>query len=195
VLPQAINALLRNRPDVAISVVDGPYDTLLSGLRHGEIDLLVGALRMPLPIADVSQELLFDDPLTVVARVDHPLAGKSGLTRDELLDYPWIVPREGTPTRQHFNCVISGEEGAARIGMIESSSLSLIRSLLADSDRLTMISAHQVRREVELGLLARLDFPLPGTERPIGVTTRSDWRPTATQEAFLDHLRNAGQMI
>jgi len=195
VLPRAINALLSDRPEVAISVVDGPYDTLLSGLRHGEIDLLIGALRMPPPIEDVRQDLLFDDPLAVVARVDHPLAGRRNLTRSDLLAYPWIVPREGTPTRQHFDCVISGEEGAARIGMIESSSLSLIRSLLADSDRLTLISDHQVRREVETGLLARLDFALPGTARPIGVTTRSDWRPTATQEAFLGHLRAAGKMI
>lgn len=192
-LPRAINAFLIERPDVSVSIVDGTYNTLLSGLRNGDIDLLVGALRDPLPIDDVAQEHLFDDPLAVVARAGHPLDGKTGLKRDDLLQFPWIVPRQGTPTRQHFRSILTKDDDV--FGMIETSSLSLIRSLLAESDRLTLISAHQVRHEIELGLLVRLDFPLSGTERPIGFTTRAEWRPTETQRDFVDRLREAGKLI
>ena len=75
ILPKAINALLADRPEARISVVDGPYDDLLRSLRHGEVDILTGALRTPVPADDVVQEALFTDPLAVVGRVGHPLAG------------------------------------------------------------------------------------------------------------------------
>ena len=39
--------------------------------------------RTPLPVDDVVQEPLFDDPLAVVARAFHPLSRKSGLTLGE----------------------------------------------------------------------------------------------------------------
>ncbi|MGI9451167.1 MAG: LysR family transcriptional regulator [Geminicoccaceae bacterium] len=47
ILPTAINELTRLRPDVQVSVIDGPYDDLLHGLRHGQLDVLIGALRNP----------------------------------------------------------------------------------------------------------------------------------------------------
>ena len=42
-----------------------------------------------------------------------------------------------------------------------------------DSDSVTMLSRHQVQREVQAGMLAALNIDLPGTERPIGLTTRA----------------------
>ncbi|MEJ2404943.1 MAG: LysR family transcriptional regulator, partial [Candidatus Thiodiazotropha sp.] len=68
ILPAAINALARELPDVRVSVVASPYAELLHGLRHGELDLLIGALRDPVPVDDVVQETLFHDPLAIVAR-------------------------------------------------------------------------------------------------------------------------------
>lgn len=190
ILPSAINALARERPDVQIDVVDGPYEDMLHGLRHGEIDVLIGALRNPLPVDDVVQEPLFDDPLAVVARAFHPLSRKPGLTLGDLAGSQWVVPRRGTPTRARFEALFAGRTPR---GLIETSSQVLVRGLLLDSDRLTLISAHQVRHEHELGLLVTLPVTLEGTERAIGLTVRKDWRPTATQERFLDLLRSAGR--
>lgn len=67
-----------------------------------------------------------------------------------------------------------------------------MRGLLLGSDRLTLISAHQIRHEHELGLLVILPVELANTERTIGLTVRRGWRPTATQAHFLDLLREAG---
>lgn len=193
ILPTAINALVREVPAVRISVVDGPYDDLLHGLRQGEIDLLIGALRDPVPIEDVVQEALFDDPLAVVGRHDHPLAGKGAVTLEDLAGCHWVVPRPGTPTRDRFEQLFQGWGAPPTAGLVESSSLVLIRGLLLGSDRLTLISQHQIRREQELGLLTPLPFPIPDSARPIGLTLRRDWRPTPTQQRFLVHLRDAGR--
>ena len=72
-LPDALNALSRERPRARVRVISAPYDGLLGRLRYGVIDFLVGALRDPPPIDDIVQEPLFDDPLSIVARRGHPL--------------------------------------------------------------------------------------------------------------------------
>lgn len=195
ILPHAINALLAIRPNVTVSVIDGPYADLLQGLRQGDTDLLVGALREPLPVGDVIQEPLFHDTLAIVGRADHPLAKKTTLDLADLAQYPWIVPRRETPTRAYFDDLFQGVENWGPNHFVETSSLVLIRGLLVDSDRLTILSAHQMRHEEEQGLFRRLNFDLKGTARNIGVTSRQNWHPTQTQSLFLDLLRRAGKII
>lgn len=192
ILPTAINALCAERPNVRVCAVDGPYDDLLHSLRHGELDLLIGALRDPVPIDDVVQEALFEAPLAVVARAGHPLAGKRRITVEDLAAYPWVVPRQGAPTRAAFDSLMAPARRAPR-NLIESSSLILIRGLLSGSDRLTLISAHQVRTEEEMGLLVQLPVGVPSLDRDIGITVRKGWRPTATQSRFMELLRDAAR--
>jgi LysR family transcriptional regulator, regulator for genes of the gallate degradation pathway len=191
ILPEAIDRLTRDRPNVQARIVDGPYADLLYGLRHGDIDLLIGALREPAPIEDIEQIPLFDDPLCVVARVGHPLFSKARITSADLMDYPWVVSPAGTPTRAYFEAMFSADERARLSGLIETSSLVMMRGALLRSDRLTLISAHQIVTERELGLLAPLPVATPGSARRIGLTIRRDWRPTATHELLMNHIRAA----
>ena len=59
-LPAALLRFRELRPSFPFEVIDGRYDELLGGLRRGEIDMMVGALRIPQPIPDIQQERLFD---------------------------------------------------------------------------------------------------------------------------------------
>ncbi len=195
VLPHAINALLKTKPEVDVNVIDGPYNDLLHGLRHGEIDVLVGALRDPLPIDDVIQENLFSDTLTIAARAGHPLLNKRGLKLADLAEYAWIVPRAQTPTRACYDNLFADTETGKPSHVIEASSLVLIRGLLLGSDRLTIISSHQISHEVENGLLQSLNFDMDSTSRKIGITLRKSWHPTLTQSLFLNLLRETGNQV
>jgi DNA-binding transcriptional LysR family regulator len=193
ILPGTINALARLRPEVQVGVVDGPYDDLLYGLRHGKLDLIIGALRIPVPIDDVVQETLFYDRLAVVARDGHPLGGKRALSLHDLAGYPWVIPTRGPPTREHFDALFRDAGLSPPKGLVESSSLVLIRGLLLGSDRLTLVSAHQIQHEERMGTLRRLPLDLAHTSRPIGTTMRRNWYPTPTQRLFLDLLREVGR--
>jgi DNA-binding transcriptional LysR family regulator len=61
------------------------------------------------------------------------------------------------------------------------------------SDRAALLSVRQAKVDIESGQLAVLADPLPGTARPIGLTYRKDWQPTAVQAAFVDELRTASR--
>jgi DNA-binding transcriptional LysR family regulator len=78
-------------------------------------------------------------------------------------------------------------------GLVESSSIVLIISMLLDSDRLTLISRQQIRREQEQGLVTTLPYDMNSTRRPIGLTTRDNWQPTTTQVRFIELLRQSAK--
>lgn len=186
VLPAAIAGFRGLRPTLPILVLDGPYDELLAGLRRGEIDLMIGALRDPVPIGDVEQELLFHDDLVVVCGLRHPLVGRAAVTPADLAAYPWVVARAGTPTRAHFDRLFAA---APPRSIVESGSVILARELLDTTDHLACISRVQARVGAARGLMAILPVEVPGSARPIGLTLRSGWLPTRAQADFLGQLR------
>lgn len=194
-LPNAIATFSSRHPGVAIQVIESPYPALLHDLRRGEIDVLIGALRHPSPATDVVQEHLFSASLCIACGADHPLAGKANVSLAELAAWPWVVPPHDTPTRERFEKLMAAHPEVFRHGLIESSSQILIRSLLRNSPRLTLISTQQVGLEIELGLLARIDHALGPSLREIGFATRTGWKPTTLQEDFLACLRTAAAVL
>ncbi|MGF1594447.1 MAG: LysR family transcriptional regulator [Kiloniellaceae bacterium] len=187
-VPRAVARAVKSFPDARFLIQDGTYDQLLHGLRAGELDLIVTAGR-PLATDDVVEVPLFDDVLAVVVRGGHPLAAGGVVRLEDLRRYPWILPREGTPTRRRCDVLlrqIGAPEGG---GMIETGALVSVRGLLLESDRLTMLSRRQIALELETGLLAALDVPLPAPRRTIVATHRRDWKPTRVQSALLEELQ------
>jgi len=195
ILPNAINAIMEEFPDTRLRVVDGPYQDLLFGLRHGDIDMLIGALRDPVPVDDVVQSKLFDDPLAIVGRVHHPLAKQKNITPRDLAAYGWAVPLRGAPTRDYFETMFPVEAEVRPKSIVETGSLILIRRMLSTSDKLTIISRHQIMQEEKYGELKRLPMDLPDTERPIGLTVRKGWSPTSIQQNLIERLETISQNI
>lgn len=191
VLPRALAAFRGLRSRLPVTILDGPYGDLLTGLRRGEIDLLIGALRENLAVPDVVQTPLFRDDLILVARPGHPALALDTPSPEALARYPFVIPRPGTPARAQF-ARFWHEMGARAPPVIECTSVILLRELLARTDHIGGISRMQALAEIELGALAQLGPPLPDTARPIGLTTRADWLPTSAQRQFLEILTRIG---
>ncbi|GKY88308.1 LysR family transcriptional regulator [Sinisalibacter aestuarii] len=191
ILPAACDALLGEASGVQIRIVDAPYAELLRELRYGELDVLIGALRDPPPADDITQEPLFDDTLAIMAGARHPLAGRAGLTLDDALAFPWIAPPRDAPTGSYLFRALGIEAMAQTPVRMVTSSMVLVRGMLARGDYLTILSPRQAAVEIEQGLMVPLDLPLPGSARTIGLTTRTGWMPTPTQARFINLLRTA----
>lgn len=189
ILPKALTGFRSARPAQQVRVIDGPYDELLGGLRRGDIDVMVGALRDPAPIGGIVQEPLFDDGLSILADEHHPLAGRRGLGVGDIAGYPWVVPRQGTPARDQFDAFFAG--GDPPCGIIEAGSILLMREILCRSEHLGCISSAQAEAEISKGLLCRLDVRAHWEGRPIGLAYRANWAPTKAQSLLLDLLRQA----
>jgi DNA-binding transcriptional LysR family regulator len=170
-----------------VRALDGPYADMMAGLRRGEVDFLIGALRDPAPIGDIVQEPLFQDRLQIVARAGHPVLTQPAPTLADLLAYPFVVSPKGAPARAEFDRI------TAAVGrppsLVETGSMILMRELLRISDHLGCISHTQIVAEIRLGALVAVPVDLVDTTRPIGLTHRSDWLPTRAQAEFPEELR------
>ncbi|MCI5074578.1 LysR family transcriptional regulator [Oricola sp.] len=195
ILPQAIDAMVRSSERVQIRAVDGRYRELLHGLRYGDIDMLIGALRDPPPADDIVQEPLFDDPLAIVAGANHPLAERDAVTIEDVLRYPWVAPPKTTPAGSYLYDTLRIQDLPQTPVRVVSSSLVLVRGLLMTGDYITIISLNQIRHEYEQRVLLPLPIELPDSARTIGLTYRQGWRPTKTQQQFLGYLRELGRSM
>lgn len=190
ILPGAIDRLLSESAGrLQLHCVDGPYGALLRDLRFGELDVLVGALRDPVPADDVVQEPLFEDTLSVVAARDHPLAGQPNLTLEDTLAYPWIAPPQPTPTGTYLYESLRIPHLPDTPVRVVANSLVLVRGLMMRGDYVTIMSHKQIEVEQQYGIMAPLPIDLGDSARPIGLTYRANWRPTPTQARFLDLIR------
>src|SRR5947207_11413247 len=188
-LARAVLEFAAARPEHGISILDGPYESMLGALRRGSADVLVGALRDPIPYQDIVQEHLFDDPLAIIVGARHPLAGRGAPTLAALSRFAWIAPRRDSPLRRHFDALIERLGAQPTLAPIECNSLVAARSLLLASDRVMLSSEHQIHHELETGQLAALPHPFGEVPRSIGLTVRRDWRPTQVQSQLVEGLR------
>lgn len=189
-VPRTIRRVLQMHPRLRIATREGPYDVLERGLRNGGIDLIVGATRRHGTDSPLRAEDLFQDELAVIGGARHPLADRSRVGVREILAFGWVLPVASTPARQLFDEFLARNGFAGPEQVIETGSLSMTRSLLLESDRLALLSKHQVQPDLGAGILACLPIRLEQTFRPIGITRRAHSTPSPAARVFMTTLRD-----
>ena len=64
-----------------------------------------------------------------------------------------------------------------------------------DSDRVALLSEHQIYYDMQFGILDVLPVVLEDTYRPIGLTLRAHTQPSPAAELFLGFLREVSEEI
>ena len=195
IVPKAIHAMVSNVEGFQVRVVEGPYAELLRSLLEGDIDCLIGALRHPIPTDDIEQELLFQDALAIVVHPRHPLVDQRMVTLGDTVKFPWIAPPKETPAGQYLFDTLQIDKRAESPVRVVSSSMAVLRGVLAEGPYVSIVSRHQINLDEALGTIAVLDVLLSGHVRDIGLTYRRDWTPTKTQSLFIEHLRNYSTLV
>lgn len=188
-VPRAVDRVLARHSDLHVAIVDGTYDALLNQLLHADVDVIVGALRPWAAGPEIVQETLFTDTLSVVARRGHPLLAEPPRSLRDLVDASWIAPLAGTPAREAFERAFAADGLRAPQGLLEANSAVVVQALLADSDRLALLSRRQIVRGVSAGVLAVVPLEVKDTARQIGLTMRADADPGPALRMLLDEIR------
>jgi len=172
ILPASIARLLKKHPRLRIRTIESPYEALATGLRNGDVDFILGALRPADDANDLLTEALLSDMISIVVRTGHPLTAQAKVTVRDLLDAQWIMSRNGSPARELVIRAFRHLGHDAPAPVVETGDQVILRGLLMQSDMITAISAHQLQFEIDTGNLVTLNFPLHNTMRDIGVTRR-----------------------
>jgi LysR family transcriptional regulator, regulator for genes of the gallate degradation pathway len=193
-VPDAIAALVSKYPDLNVRVVDGMFPALFAMLMQGEMDILVGTLRDPLPEGTNGEFLLYDR-VSIVVRPEHPLARQDVITLEDCLQYDWVLPSSSAPLTQFFKKVLQSYGLRSPERYTEVDSIIVGRSLLCNSDRIAILSYFQVEQEVRWGRLSTLPLRLPNSRRKIGILTKEDYLPTPFVAAFIEALRTVAKQM
>lgn len=188
-LPRAIADVRKARPNLAVKVIEGTNDVLMPLLRAGELDFVIGRLPGFSGGAGIAEETLCADHAQIVVRAGHPLTRRRGLGLADLLDEPWILPRQETSMRRQIDEAFRVQGLPPPANSVESVSILTNRSLVLLADYLVVWPVELARFETAQGLVAALDVPLPTTHRPIGISTRAGARLSPAAETLIAALR------
>ena len=81
-------------PLLAVEISTGTSDLLIGRLNEGRLDVVIGRM-LTLPPRDYVFRPIGDEALSVIAAVDHPLAGRARVSFEALREYPWILQPQG----------------------------------------------------------------------------------------------------
>jgi LysR family transcriptional regulator of gallate degradation len=188
-LPEAIARVAAQYPGVRIVTDESAYETLVAGLRAGDIDFVLGALRANDATSGLANERLMSEDLVVLARRDHPLANARGLTLKDLADTQWILPRSHAPARGLFESLFKRMRLKPPMPSVETADLAVIRGVLLHTDMLAVLSAQQLYYECETGQLVVLDITMQNTRRDIGLIVRAGGTPSPAARVLIDAIR------
>jgi LysR family transcriptional regulator of gallate degradation len=193
-LPRAINRLLEDHPEIVVSGFDATSPTVLSGVRTGDLDFVVGPLWDRSEEPGLHQEPLLSDHLIAITRKDHPLAGIEDLSLAHAIrDYGWIVGLREGMVWSIFRRVLESNGLADPERMIETNSFSLMRGLLLEGDWIGVSSMAEIHNFPGAGQLATLDLHLTigddtDATLPISVIRRSDTTLPPAAALALEYL-------
>lgn len=189
IMPAATRTLRRLQPDIALTVIEGLVDDLLPRLRRGELHLMVGSWPR---IADpmFTTEVLMHDRLEVIARADHPLAGKP-VRRQELLAFPWALPPSTQKWRQSLDALFIERGLEPPTPQVVSNSAGYLQSLIRSSDYISFLPRQLLDLEAAGGLTA-LDVEMEQLEPEISMTFRERALMNAPVCEVVQVLRSIG---
>lgn len=172
-VPKTIAQLSKQYPALKFALIDEPYDDLQAGLARGNIDVIVGSIRSQADTANVHQQVLFREPVTVISSAAHPLHAQTLVTLEDLSRMRWAMPRLGVPTRDYFEALFARAGIHRPNDIVESDSLIAIRSLMTEDNRLTLMSPYRADLELQIGLLKIVPFDVSEMSFGFGYMVRA----------------------
>lgn len=159
-MPHLLGVFLRDYPEVEPRLTITNQARVLERLEDNLDDLVImGTLPES---ADFEAQYFLDNPLVVVAPPDHPLVGQKNIPLARIAEERFLSREPGSGTRMARSRLFAEHGLSANIYMELGSSEAIKQAVMAGMG-ISVLSLHNLRLELESGLLAVLDvehFPL-----------------------------------
>ena len=189
VLPRVLRAYRTARPGAQLRVITGRNALLLDALRSRELDAVIGRMAEPDAMVGLTFELLFSEPLVMVARAGHALARAKRPSAAVLGEQPLVLPLPGTIIRHSADSFLRAHGVVPRAGLTETLSVALARALALAGDALWLTPLAAVEADLASGALVRLPLRSEGSEEPVGLLLRNDAPTSAALAALVSAVR------
>ncbi len=183
--PQLLATFSQRFPTVTVSLNVTNRQALLQQLANNEMDMAI--MGQPPDGLDLVAESFMENPLVVIAPINHMLARKKSIPLARLEQETFLIREEGSGTRIVMKRFFDAHSIQLHTGM-EMSSTEAIKQAVQAGLGLGVVSLHTVELELEarrLKVLDVKDFPI---RRHWYIVHRKDKRLTASALAFKNFL-------
>lgn len=194
VLPLAMQRFREANEGVSSRVITGPNGHLMSLLRTGDVDLIIGRMGEPGAMLGLSFEHLYSERIVLVVRPGHPLLTANFNLR-LIENYQTLMPTPDSVIRPTVERMLLSHGVNQIRDEIETVSDAFGRAYVRQTDAVWIISAGVVADEVAQGHLALLPVDTSETLGPVGLTTRADMPPSLATTTFMQTIRDVARAI
>ncbi|MFW6358081.1 MAG: LysR substrate-binding domain-containing protein [Chroococcales cyanobacterium] len=159
-VPRVLGSFCEQYPGIDVSLQVTNHQTLHQRMLNNEDDIYV--MSQPPGDLDLCSQVFLENPLVVVARHDHRLAGKRSISIKELNDEAFIMRESGSGTRYAVQNLFSKHKVNVKV-RLELGSNEAIKHTIAGGLGISVLSQHTLISEgvnSELTILDVEHFPI-----------------------------------
>lgn len=196
-LPAVAEEFSRRYPRMVLRVAQAQTVTLeFRELRERHVDLMIGRIARPFAEEGLTAEVLFDEPLHVVAGLQSRWARRRKLSLAELAHAAWILTPPNEVLSAPVAAVFQGQGLETPRATIVSFSFHLRLHLLTRTDFVSLIPASMLRLfNARQPVLKALPVDATFASLPVAIVTRKNQLLTPEARLFIDCAREMAGMI
>jgi LysR family transcriptional regulator, pca operon transcriptional activator len=188
-LPGVLGRLRELHPGIKVRLHQGRSEELLALLAAGEIDMIVGRLYQPATPDGFHREMLWSEPISVLARSGHPIFESATVDAAALRNYDLVLPTISQRVGQEIEHLLS-QLDVVSTAALRSSSASFTREMLHATDMISVMPRLMMLGDLLRGTLKVAALPIPAPDRPAGLILRRDRQLLPAAQAFAACLRD-----
>ncbi|WP_246499569.1 LysR family transcriptional regulator [Thiothrix unzii] len=190
-MPHLLGTFLKDYPRVEPRLTITNQAKVIRRLEDNLDDLVIMGTIPTGSNLELAAEYFLDNPIVVIAPPNHPLAGERNITLERIAQERFLSREEGSGTRA-ARIRLFAEHGLEANVYMELGSSEAIKQAVMAGLGISVLSIHNLRLELEAGLLTVLDvqhFPLIRRWHAVHLKGK---KLSNTSKRFLDFLLQDG---
>jgi len=183
-LPQILRDFKIEYPQVDLDLHFMDSEVACIAVSNNELELAIVTLP-EVPDERLSLEPVWIDLLQIVLATDHPLSRLSQINKEQLLEYPAILPSAGTFTRKIINQYFGVVKDSMKI-ILETNYLETIKVMVSANLGWSMLPVSMLDNTVTGIAPGELEI-----KRPLGIVTRRNRTLSLNACAMITMLQQA----
>ncbi len=184
-LPAILTHYVANYPDVDLAIDFMDSEDACKLIEQGEIELAIVTLPLT-KIANLNQQLIWDDPLSFVVNKKHELNGQK-VSLKTLTKYPAVLPSHGTFTREVIQKLFAQKNLELKIKM-STNYLETIKMLIQVGLGWGVLPHSMVDTQLQV-----LKAPSMTLTRKLGIVWHNKHSLSNPAKALMDYLLTQAQ--
>ena len=184
-IPRLLGEFTQKYPGIDVSLKVTNHQQIRERMQNNQDDLYI--VSEPPEEMDLMSQPFLDNPLVVIARQDHPLAGQSHIPIKALNDQAFIMREQGSGTRRAVQNLLNKHRVDVRV-RLELGSNEAIKQAIAGGMGISVLSQHTLVSEGAKSELTVLDIDEFPIKRRWYVASLGGKQLSVVAQAFLDFL-------